>query len=109
MTSRKQPGVAFWATVVVVVAALYVASFGPACWITSWTNIGARIIPVAYLPITRCLSISAPVDGAIRWFSGLGAARGWGWTVIGGGSDLLAPDAPGELVWEWGPIDSISI
>ena len=34
MTSdRKKPGVAFWATVVVVVALLaYPLSFGPACW-----------------------------------------------------------------------------
>jgi hypothetical protein len=33
MTSRKQPGVAFWATVVVVVALVgYPLSFGPACW-----------------------------------------------------------------------------
>ena len=32
--NRKKPGVAFWATVVVVVAlALYPLSFGPACWV----------------------------------------------------------------------------
>jgi hypothetical protein len=33
MTSRKNPGVAFWATVVVVVVLVaYPLSFGPACW-----------------------------------------------------------------------------
>jgi hypothetical protein len=32
MTDRKKPGVALWATVVVVVLALYVLSYGPACW-----------------------------------------------------------------------------
>jgi hypothetical protein len=33
MTDRKKPGVAFWATVVVVVLLLgYPLSFGPACW-----------------------------------------------------------------------------
>jgi hypothetical protein len=33
MTSRKKPGVAFWATVVVVVVlVLYPMSWGPACW-----------------------------------------------------------------------------
>src|SRR5882672_7949859 len=33
MTDRKKPGVAFWATVVVVaMPLLYVLSFGPACW-----------------------------------------------------------------------------
>jgi hypothetical protein len=32
MKDRKKPGVAFWATVVVVVVLAYVASFGPANW-----------------------------------------------------------------------------
>jgi hypothetical protein len=31
-TSRKKPGVAFWATVGLVVVLLYGASFGPVCW-----------------------------------------------------------------------------
>jgi hypothetical protein len=31
--ARKKPGVAFWATVVVVVVVLYVASYGPAWWL----------------------------------------------------------------------------
>jgi hypothetical protein len=35
----KKPGVAFWATVVVVVVLVaYPLSFGPACWITSRLN-----------------------------------------------------------------------
>jgi len=34
MTSRKKPGVAFWATVALVVALLYIAGFGPACWLS---------------------------------------------------------------------------
>jgi len=35
MTSPKRPGVAFWATVVAGLALpiLYVASFGPVCWL----------------------------------------------------------------------------
>jgi hypothetical protein len=32
--TRKKPGVAFWATVVVGCLMLYVVSFGPACWMT---------------------------------------------------------------------------
>ena len=35
MTSRKKPGVAFWATVVVVVIVIYAASVGPVYWIGS--------------------------------------------------------------------------
>ena len=40
MTSRKKPGVAFWATVVVVVMLVaYPLSFGPACWYVARTGI----------------------------------------------------------------------
>jgi len=40
MNPHKKPGVAFWATVVVVVALLaYPLSFGPACWIADRENI----------------------------------------------------------------------
>jgi hypothetical protein len=45
MTDRKKPGVAFWATVAVVAVLLYVASFGPACWI-------ARSNPALVMPVT---------------------------------------------------------
>jgi hypothetical protein len=34
MTDRKRPGVAFWATVVVVCLLLYPLSYGPAVWMT---------------------------------------------------------------------------
>jgi len=33
MTSRKQPGVAFWATVVMVAGLAYVLSSGPVIWL----------------------------------------------------------------------------
>ena len=87
---------------VVGVPVLYVASFGPACWITSWTDIGARVIPIAYFPITCGLSSPSPAERAIRWFSNLGAARGWGWSTAGG-SDLVVTDGPEE--WQWGPTE----
>ena len=35
MTSRKKPGVAFWATVAFSLPVLYVLSFGPVCWAIS--------------------------------------------------------------------------
>jgi hypothetical protein len=59
MTDRKKPGVAFWATVVVVgLPVLYVLSFGPACWWLSkppppgYSAIGdTRTAPQFYWPI----------------------------------------------------------
>jgi hypothetical protein len=50
MTDRKIPGAAFWATVALVVVLGYPLSFGPACWITSHTNVGARAVPAIYRP-----------------------------------------------------------
>ena len=54
---RRQPGVAFWATGVVVVGLVaYPLSFGPACWIVSWLNAGDKILSAAYSPITLLLA-----------------------------------------------------
>ncbi len=44
MTSRKKPGVAFWATVLVLVALAYPVSLGPACWM--FEN---RLLPLRWL------------------------------------------------------------
>ena len=41
MSERRKPGVAFWATVMVVVATLYVASEGPAIWLY-WKMLPSR-------------------------------------------------------------------
>ncbi len=54
--SRKKPGVAFWATVAVVVALVtYPLSFGPACWITARPLLSEVRTPhpamTAYIPI----------------------------------------------------------
>jgi hypothetical protein len=50
MTDRKKPGVAFWATVVVVVLLAYPISFGPACWIYSRSDHDDALSDF-YLPI----------------------------------------------------------
>ena len=83
MTSRKKPGVAFWATVVVVVVLVaYPLSFGPACWITSRTGKGAAFVPTAYRPILWGLADDPSVepsmlDRAINWYASAGAATSW--------------------------------
>jgi hypothetical protein len=53
-SDRKKPGLAFWATVVlVVVLVAYPLSFGPACWLTSHLESGAGFVSVFYRPIFR--------------------------------------------------------
>jgi hypothetical protein len=53
---RKKPGVAFWATVVVVGLALYVLSIGPAAWIVEDSkpgDCGWGIYHAAYYPLLQ--------------------------------------------------------
>jgi hypothetical protein len=75
MTSdRKKPGVALWATVVlVVVPLLYVLSFGPACWISSRTGIGASVVGPFYRPIL----LIGWNTRVISWYSGLWSGPNW--------------------------------
>ncbi len=54
MTDRRKPGVAFWATVVLVATlVVYPLSFGPASWISSRVTILVPAVEIAYLPILR--------------------------------------------------------
>ena len=67
MIDRKKPGVAFWATVMVVlVPALYVASLFPIAWLIKRGMLGegdgfpARIL-IIYLTPVKWLGINGPV------------------------------------------------
>jgi len=72
MSDRKKPGVAFWATIVVVLGLVaYPLSFGPACWwFASLDGDGDAHVSAIYLPIGQ-LYLHSANDG---WFE-----RGIGW------------------------------
>jgi hypothetical protein len=91
-TNRKKPGVAFWATVVLAVVLLYVASFGPACWISSRTNAGAAAVSTVYRPLTWGKSKSERIADAIDWYSGFGSADGWAWVEL---------EVANNTIWQW--------
>lgn len=74
MTSRRKPGVSFWATaVVVVVVVVYPLSYGPVCWLAfhgllpEW-SVGA--FNVFYGPIVWLYFYGpTPIIEAIRWYT----------------------------------------
>ena len=80
MTDRKKPGWAFWATVVVVVALVaYPLSFGPACWISSRTGRGARVVSAAYQPIFRIwwTHSTRGLGRAVAWYAYAVSDENW--------------------------------
>jgi hypothetical protein len=76
MTDRKKPGVPFWATVIVVVLLLYVASFGPACWISERTATGAGPVSVVYQPMLWFWMSTKQPGTLVRWYALVGTTDG---------------------------------
>lgn len=63
-------------TAVVLIPTLYVASFGPACWISSRT--GSPILPVAYQPIGWLLeNAPQPIATALVEYAQAGMPSGF--------------------------------
>lgn len=110
MVNHKKPG---WVlrlfVVVLALPVLYVGSFGPACWATSRTGIGATQLARLYWPIVWQFhdplveEEGTPLEDALKWYANLGAAQGWCWTWELG----VRLDAIGRIVkvgigdWEW--------
>jgi len=68
-SDHKKPGVAYWATVVVVVVLVaYPLSFGPACWIAWRAASAAPVIATIYSPLIRAgFRGPAPIRRALWW------------------------------------------
>ena len=90
MTDRKKPGVAVWVAVVLVLVLVgYPLSFGPACWITSHTEIGAGILPTLYRPIIWAWdNYPQSLHHRLLWYSRVGA-KDWWWCGEGENSEWV--------------------
>lgn len=72
MTDSKKPGVTFWATVVGVVVVLYVASFGPATWLSERVETADPLLWTFYRPISWiCDYGPRPIRDALESYVGL--------------------------------------
>jgi hypothetical protein len=80
IVNRRERWAKWMLAVVLVVPVLYVASFGPACWMSSRTRKGNELLPTFYRPIVACLLIETPPIGRLfRWYADLCSAKNWGW------------------------------
>jgi len=67
-SDRKKPGAVFWATVVVVVVAVYVLSFGPVyCFAQHYHHAG--VLLVVYRPLLALASVLSPLSRFLLWWS----------------------------------------
>ena len=107
MTDRKKPGVAFWATVALVVVLVgYPLSLGPACWINERTGmpvsqgygfagVGDGFIFATYRPFFECAGPypRTMCSELIHWYAEVGtrnARLGIGYTADGSTSKVCA-------------------
>ena len=64
---------------------LYVASFGPACWITSRLECEASALPIIYRSVLWAMSKNARISNTLDAYATAGASRGWMWLDWGDG------------------------
>jgi hypothetical protein len=81
---RKKPGVAFWATVVLVAALVaYPLSFGPFCWLVYHDHLpngrATRSALYFYSPIIFAARSSEFIAGAMSGYVRLWTGVGVGW------------------------------
>ncbi len=94
MTDRKKLGVAFWASVVLVVVLAYPLSIGPAGWMASrpFESPGKGRIPTFYWPIMTYVPYCPGGGTAVAWYIK---------ACVPAGRDVLVPfhDPDGKLAW----------
>ena len=79
IVNRRERWAKWTLAAVVGLPVLYVASFGPACWITSHANAGASVNSFLFRPLAILIDDMGPVSDPLEWYAGLGAAESWGW------------------------------
>jgi hypothetical protein len=80
---RKAPLWPWIVTLLIGLPVLYVLSFGPACWITSRTHVGASALPTVYRPITWVMWRDERVMEAMNSYAEFGSAGSWHWLGVG--------------------------
>jgi hypothetical protein len=106
MSDERKNTVWLWIGVAALLPVLYLASFGPACWISSRSGLGDDVVSKAYQPIMDARFDSLPfINMAVAQYARLFSAKGWGWgkrfdvEYISG-----IKHVPGTMHWQWEPM-----
>jgi hypothetical protein len=91
---KKKPGLAFYATVVVVIVlVLYPLSFGPACWVVARMQ-DYPDMPAVYRPGLLMARRVRAIDSALQWYANLGSPRYGEWRFDVGDPAWMAFPSP---------------
>jgi hypothetical protein len=111
--NRRERWAKWTLTAAIGVPALYVASFGPACWVSSRLNTEseAPVISIVYRPVTWAFAEprygAGPPPGklemGLRHYAGLFAKPGWLWMSIGDYDLNTGDQSWGPWEWIWSP------
>jgi hypothetical protein len=90
IVNRRERWTRWTALAMVAAPALYLAGFGPACWVSSRANMGASVVSTAYGWMVKQVPIPSAIANLADQYSRLGARSGWRWTCIMGSEE-----------WKW--------
>ena len=76
IVNRRERWAKWTLAAVVGVPVLYVAIFGPACWISSRIGIGSRAVSVVYQPMLRLCMRDTQLADAFWWYASIGTKDG---------------------------------
>jgi hypothetical protein len=80
IVNRRERWAKWTLAAVIAMPVLYVASFGPACWISSRTETGAGMVAIVYQPVIKIIFEPAAPDFvriSIVKYAELLSSRGW--------------------------------
>jgi hypothetical protein len=90
MTSRKKPGVAFWATVTMVVVLAYMALFWPVCWLVGRGVFPYQLAGAIYYPVIWSIADkSSPIAARAQQTIPHGGFAFFGFQQMAGHFDLF--------------------
>jgi hypothetical protein len=103
---RNERGRAVWPLVFISIPLLYVASFGPACWISSKTKFGVPKIAGLYQPLAWASAGSNRTGAVLSWYAEIGAAEGYRWDLHPYLKSQHRSTFSIGYRWGWGKLDS---